>query len=66
MAEKPVKVEVIRAFVDKESGDQHFLGEVLEVSRSRLAQLNACGAEQNFVPLVREIREEHEKKAKSK
>ena len=66
MEEKAVKVEVIRAFVDKEGGSQHFLGDVLEVSRERLKQLNACGAEQNFVPLVRVIPEEPEKKARRK
>ena len=60
---KTVKVEVVRSFVDKHDGAAHRIGEVLDVTEERLAQLNACGAEQNFVPLVKAV---PEKKAKRK
>lgn len=62
MAGKGIEVQVIRSFVDKETCETHLPGDVFEVTKERLAQINACGAEQNFVPLVRVLKEEKEKR----
>lgn len=51
-------VKVIAAFQDVESGVLHKVGDVFEASPERVARLNACGSEQNHVPLVEEIPDE--------
>lgn len=47
-----VRVKVIAAFVDKSAGVAREVGSEFEVTPERLAELNACGPEQNHVPLV--------------
>jgi len=50
-----VKVKVIAPFYDKAADVSRAVGEEFEVSAKRLAELNACGREQCFAPLVEEV-----------
>lgn len=55
MAAKGMKyVVALTPFYDKKEGVNRAAGEEFEVTEERMAELNACGAEQGGVPLVNE------------
>lgn len=55
-----IKVRALVPFYDRAEDANREQGEEFEVTRKRLSELNACGAEQCFEPLVEEVKAEAE------
>lgn len=55
-----VNVRVIAAFFDKQANALRKLGDECAVTTARLKELNACGPEQNYAPLVEVVKAEPE------
>lgn len=51
-----MKVVTIAAFYDAQKMVLRSVGDEFEATPERVAQLNACGPEQNHIPLVKELR----------
>ena len=60
-----MKVRTIAAFLDKSDGVVRPVGDVFDVTEERLAEINACGPEQNHTPLV-EVVEQPKRRTRGK
>lgn len=56
--DEKIKVQVVRNFTNKYSKNKHFKGDILEITESRLADINSAG----YGILVKEIKETTQEK----